>query len=296
MRAILLANDSVSHPLPGIVADVYLMWQYLKTLAQCNISVWSNLPLNQAVNVKGITSLLLDNTISEDIHSFLSTLDVKKLDSLDNVKIEEKDDRLLVYYTGHATEAGVTFGDVTVSWNTFADHFIKQLQPKSQLMFVFDCCYPSGLNLPFVWNADHKGFKLRANLRRTLLETYTWKAYPIDICCLCSSFEHQERSISTSRGSLLTLALTGAWSGRDVPMYLEKKYKVNIPLCVDRIPPIKTWGTLTSFIGWKYNQEAGQATIQSMFVSASVPLDQGPWSWLLSPSISKPVEVLATCY
>lgn len=125
------------------------------------------------------------------------------------------DGRFVLYFSGHGISRGIVLPDQSVILSgDFRDMFINIIQPKGdrslsfpaigrESLWIFDCCNPGGLNLPFIWK---NSTTQQGDGYFSLCERDDFLALDDNILLVTSSRE-DEKAVSTEMGSLFTYLL-----------------------------------------------------------------------------------------
>ena len=168
MPTVLIIGFSYDN-LPSTIADIYHVYSYYKNL-DYNLYICTD--IIEPINIEDRISLLTSGSVDDKFISFVSkTFDCIKtvvkdkqslIDWFRSIELS-KDNRLIIYYTGHGIENNILLpnGDRLTSYQ-FRNHVLDigdiSNQPKSNIFIIIDCCNPHGFFLPFKFDRDSKSF------------------------------------------------------------------------------------------------------------------------------------------
>jgi hypothetical protein len=170
--AILIGFEYKKNILSGMMFDIQNAYKWCKSF-NCEIHVFTDKKLKPKFNLIG------------------SSLDL--FSKLDLILKNIKDDKLIIYYTGHGVDESMLMPDnQLVSFINFRDRILNIINPYVEIFWILDCCNPNGLYLPF---------KLEKN--RFVLSDSKIKCVTQPILLITSS-NSDEKSISTKTGSFFS--------------------------------------------------------------------------------------------
>jgi hypothetical protein len=156
--------------LPGIIVDLYLVYQYCRRCHFDKIIVITDIQCDPV----DMTTLVIDNVVDINIFTFITDLKSEKSYLLFNPfqfqeqltkvlshgkhigsdNLNGNYDKLFFYYTGHGLNGGLRLPDLTILTTETLRKIIFRRNDSSEdnwkkIFCLFDCCHADGLKLPF---------------------------------------------------------------------------------------------------------------------------------------------------
>lgn len=226
--SILIGFEYKNDILPGTLIDLYHCYKWCKSfncvtyiltdIKEIDIEILYNAIDNKLAN----KSLLNFYNIMNPIIIFDNLID----ELVKILKNKIQDDKLIIYYTGHGVlyDNLVMPNDNLLSMKKLKNIILENVVTSTEIFFVFDCCNPDGMGLPFKLKDNY--FVLSTTEMR-LVDFVEHK-----ILLITSSANHQ-KSVATQLGSLFTRYLFKILT--DMNKYDESYIKKeNIPLSINR--------------------------------------------------------------
>jgi hypothetical protein len=196
-------EDSDWKTLGGVLIDLYLAYKHFtqvgfktKVITDCD---------NKVIPSK-VNEAILEGIVDVEILDFLDLLiDLDLIAHVDSKREFEvalrnylhSEPEVVIYFSGHGSDDmnGLVLPDNDIfAWSLFRRIIIENT---SEIAIILDCCYPSDLNLPYVYSVEKNRFVLREGV-----DYLFTKEKIISI----QSSEPQSKSISSNKGSLFTRA------------------------------------------------------------------------------------------
>jgi hypothetical protein len=172
--AIVITFQYLINQLPGALLDL-----------QCAYN-WCNGFTNNVV--------VLTDIRSDDIaNKILVNNAVQLLTALDRTLEQHKEQRIIIYYSGHGVRDNMLMPDQTVlPFIEFRDCITNSAPLYSEIFFILDCCNPNGLHLPYKLHNNH-----------FVLSSAKVECVTQPIILITSSDAH-EKSVTTKTGSIFS--------------------------------------------------------------------------------------------
>lgn len=240
----------------GTIIDLYIAYKYCQTIGCGDIYIFSDI---ENISGRNIPDAVINDIVDINIMHFMDhqkySMVVQDrqglLDNLKKINISPRENKLLVYYTGHGTQDAICLpSDEKLSIAMFRDTILSICQPDSEIFWIMDCCHSNGLYLPYYYDTIHSEYRL-ANYHRCYI---TNKVF------LITSSNKDEKAVATEYGSLFTRFLFKTLHGS-----LTRR-KWNIGAIIDEIT--------------KKIREKKTGYTQSVSVYSSYIMSSVIWGWL----------------
>ena len=255
--------------LPGIIIDLFLMYEFVKANKYKRIVVFTD--IFSDVNLHEVINPVTQGYVNSEIFTLIKDLQERKevifyhnlQDFNYNLKsILSNSSHLFLYYTGHAKKDYLVMPLVSnyctvhddmsenetlgrLNTNDFINFMLKNTPSDCQMLLLFDCCNGSNFRLPFY--LDKEGVYHNTITKEPI---YTGR----NIICFVSS-SYDESSHCTYEGSPFTRLVIK-----------ELKNKIT-----------KRWGDILFNVQKDLNKIVGKQTV---CLYSSLPTLNYIWSWL----------------
>jgi len=203
-KSALLIGFYYDHPgwksLCGVLIDLYHAWEHCNSLGY-EVRIINDF-LEESMS-GSINSAVLNGYVNVEVLDFFENQH-ENMFNVSNKRefkmtlkdsLQDVEDILFVYFSGHGDEErqGLVLPDDTLlDWNIFYKTLLSSIPNHTQLCFVFDCCYPTDLDLSYGFG--EKRFRLN----------HPYTIPPLNHVKLFISSSPSERSESSDHGSLFT--------------------------------------------------------------------------------------------
>lgn len=264
MTAILIGFN-YSDSVPGIIVDLYHAYKLCQAWAT-DIRVITDMTTEAPTAY--VSRAIIDGLVGSDISTFITMLQDKgylytvthqdKPLRLQQCLEDISSDKCLVYYTGHGLQDSFILPNGTrLPIQLFQESLFGRLPISAEILWIMDCCYPSGLSLPYklqqgYWRYREEGIPERRH-----------------VICLSSSDERHEKSVATRQGSVFSRALfellrSGIRGVDKIQTELNTKVRASYD---------------------EYKVEYGRLPRQTVSLYASHPDLREVWPWVVNSSV-----------
>lgn len=266
--SILIGFEYKNDMLPGTLIDLYHCHKWCKSFG-CTINVLTDI---KEINIKLLHSAIDNKLANKCLLKFYNIINPiiifnNLIDELNRIlKNGISDDKLIIYYSGH----GVLYDNLVMpdgsllSMKKLKSIILENVSISTEIFFIFDCCNPDGMGLPF-----------KLNNNSFILSTTDIKLVDFiehKILLITSSANHQ-KSVATQLGSLFTRYLFKILI--DMNNYDESYIKKeNIPLSINR-----NLQRLTSNLSCNI-RKLHTGYQQNISIYSSYVIDPVLWIWL----------------
>lgn len=188
--ALLIGFRYVLDVIPGVVIDLYHAYRFCQERGY-RIVIISD--MDRLYPPPHISKVIAAGNVDEEILHFDPPVTQVKTGSelLRTIQAIPRDDRCLVYYTGHGVVDYLVMPDhAHLGVKTFRDAVLSILNPFSRVFWIMDCCNPNGLSLPYAFDRGRFRYRDGDFVEPTIL--------------LITASNETEKAIITESGSLFT--------------------------------------------------------------------------------------------
>ena len=266
--SILIGFEYTNDKLPGTLIDLYHCHKWCKSF-ECDINILTDI---KEIDTKLLHKAIDDELANKSLLKFYNIINPiiiydNLIDELVKIlKNEIVDKKLIIYYSGH----GVLYDDLVMpdgsllSTKKLKNIILENVPISTEIFFIFDCCNPDGMRLPF-----------KLNNNSFILSTTDLKLVDFvehKILLITSSANHQ-KSVATQLGSLFTRYLFKILI--DMNNYNESYIeKDDIPLSINR-----NLQRLTSNLSC-HIRKLHTGYQQNISIYSSYIIDPVLWIWL----------------
>lgn len=264
MTAILIGFN-YSDSVPGIIVDLYQAYKLCQPWAT-QIRVITDMTVDGPTAY--VSRAIIDGLVGPDISTFIAML--RETNSLYTVTHQDKPlrmqqclegiggDKCLVYYTGHGLQDSFILPNGTrLPIQLFQESLFGRFPISAEILWIMDCCYPSGLSLPYKLQHGHWRYREEGVPERRR------------VICLSSSDGQHEKSVATRQGSVFSRALfellkSGIRNVAKIQAELNSKVRASYD---------------------EYKVEYGRLPRQTVSLYASYPDLREIWPWVVNSPV-----------
>lgn len=163
--------------------DLYQMYRYCRLIGIRDIYVLTDLDTDEMT--PAILKAICDDIVDVYIRTFLEDLQKTRyyhryrplqfLSQISDMVTQTSSNQLLLYYTGHGLASSDGCGclkmpdSVVVETKELRNLLLRKTQKNTQMLWIFDCCNGSGLELPYLLESDESSTLIRYRLNNLSL-------------------------------------------------------------------------------------------------------------------------------
>lgn len=271
MKISVLIGFQYKYPvfLPGILVDLYQAYKQAIKMRSDKILIITD--IDEDVKTEILMKAIVDEIVDADILTFIETIKIQKYHKLyDNLQgmlenIAEQsygESSMFFYYTGHSRNGDLILpDDAKIKKTDVRDLLCTCVKKDGDIFIVMDCCYGSGLRLPFrmTLNQNREGI-YKLNKEEKVIFTSQ------RIICLSAS-SSDETSITNHTGSLFTRALFSVLKLK-IRSLTELLYKVN-NICLTKhrqtLSIYSSYPNIFVIWGWIYGQDKYEVCLDTVY-------------------------------